>query len=346
MVIKKNNKGNLSFALKKTGTSVATTIHAKIKENSERDEIRHKSIISTGIGGVGGVAGPAGPPGPAGPAGPTGSFSGEVTQDIFPANADVSIGSTGRPFKSLHVTANTIFIGNSSISSTESGGLALPSNIQIGESTISTSTTGNLTFPDTLEIGSTKVSTSDGGFKVGELDLAALKIQGAINNTDELRTIYEGRIPPIKPGDTFIFENDLYVAIVENAKDPETDWRKIQVKGSQGIQGEKGDKGDTGEQGIQGIQGVKGDKGDPGIQGEKGEPGFDGSEAANDAKAEALQAKNEALTAKNAAETASATALEAASTVTEMAATILHLQNVVEYLCQQFYRKTSEQLLA
>lgn len=358
-----NSMGNLNFILKTTGNSIDRVLNDKVKilnekarmlnekaidlktqltENTVNDELRHEM----------GVAGPAGPPGPPGPPGPAGVFSGEITQDIFAGNDNVSIGSTDRPFKSLYVSANTMFIGTSSIGSTENGGLKFPSNIQIGESKIETTSSENgvptLKFPDTFKVGNTQVSTSDGGFKVGDLDLAALKIQGAFNIfnslTTSLTTIHLERT--IKPGDTFVFGNDLYVALVDDAK-VEADWRKIEVKGPQGIKGEKGDKGDNGQQGVQGEQGIQGLQGIQGEKGDKGEPGFDGSEAANSAKdaAEAAKtqaeaAKTQAETAKTQAEAASATALEAASTVTAMTAKILHLESVIEYLCDQFYRKS------
>jgi hypothetical protein len=298
-------------------------------------------------------------------------FDGKLTTHLIPSNENIDIGSETNKFRSLYVSAKTIFVGNSSIGSTDDGGLQFPSNIQIGESsisttteglkfpssiqigesTISTSTSGNLTLPDTFKVGNTEISTKDGGFKVGELDLAALKIQGAFNVINDITTIYLERT--IKPGDTFIFGNDLYIALIDNAKVEATDWRKIEVKGSQGIQGEKGDKGDQGIQGIQGFQGDKGEQGIQGIQGEKGEQGFDGSEAADEAQRQASQAKIAAETAKIAAETAQIAAetakteaLEAVSIINNMKVTILHLQNVVEHLCQQFYRKTSEEVLA
>jgi hypothetical protein len=354
---KNNNKmGNLNFVMKTTGTSIDKVLNDKVKilnekakmlneramelktqltENTANDELRHERAGLAGVAGVDGVAGPPGPAGPAGvdgvaglagpagvdgPTGPTGFFGGVVNQNIIPDKDNVySLGSTGMRFKDIYVGDKTMFIGTSSIGSNDSGGLIFPSNIQIGE---------------------TQVSTSGGGFRVGDLDLAALRIQGGIEQVTNLTTINIGRIPPIKPGDTFVFGNDLYVALVDNASNIETDWRKIEVRGPQGIQGEKGDKGDNGQQGIQGEQGIQGIQGLQGIQGERGEPGFDGSEAADAAKAAALQAKSDAETAMTAAVTASTTSLEAASTVTEMEATILHLRNVVEYLCQQFYRKS------
>ena len=352
--------GNLNFILKTTGNSIDRVLNDKVKilnekarmlnekaidlktqltENTVNDELRHEM----------GVAGPAGPPGPPGPPGPAGVFSGEVTQDIFAGNDNVSIGSTDRPFKSLYVSANTMFIGTSSIGSTENGGLKFPSNIQIGESVISSSSStengaGTLTFPDTFKVGDTQVSTSGGGFKVGDLDLAAIKIQGAFQKIDDLSTLWQTRT--IKPGDAYIYETDIYVALVEQPKtNGDSDWRKIEVRGPQGIQGLKGDTGEQGIQGIQGTQGLKGDKGDTGDKGDKGEPGFDGSEAANLAKTAAEAAKTAAETASTAAETASTTALEAAASVTEMEATISHLQKVVEYLCQQFYKKSPEELV-
>jgi len=346
--------GNLNFILKTTGNSIDRVLNDKVKilnekarmlnekatdlktqliENTVNDELRHEM----------GVAGPAGPTGPPGPPGPTGVFSGEITQDIFAGNDNVSIGSTDRPFKSLYVSANTMFIGTSSIGSTENGGLKFPSNIQIGESVISSSSStengaGTLTFPDTFKVGDTQVSTSGGGFKVGDLDLAAIKIQGAFTEIEDLSILYKTRT--IKPGDAYIHKNDLYVALVDNASNVETEWRKIEVRGPQGIQGEKGDKGHNGQQGIQGEEGIQGLQGIQGEKGEKGEPGFDGSEAANSAKDAAEAAKTQAEAAKAAAEAASATALQAASTVTEMTAKISHLESVVKYLCDQFYRKS------
>lgn len=287
-------------------------------------------------------------------------FDGILTSNLLPDKDNFyDLGSQTHKFKSLHVSANTIFIGNSSIGSTDDGGLKFPSNIQIGESsisttaeglkfpssiqigesTISTSASGNLTLPNTFQVGTTEISTKDGGFKVGELDLAALKIQGAFNIINDITTIHLERT--IKPGDTFVFGNDLYVALIDNAKVEATDWRKIEVKGPQGIQGEKGDKGDQGIQGVQGLKGDTGDQGIQGLQGLKGDAGFDGSEAADAAKAEALQAKIAAQTAKDAAETASTTALQAASTVTAMEATILQLSSAIEHLYQQFYKMSS-----
>jgi len=329
----------------------AMDLKTQLIENTANDELRHERAGVVGVAGVDGVAGPAGPAGldgvagpagvagvagldgaagpagvdgvagPTGPTGPTGFFGGVVTQNIIPDMDNVySLGSTGMRFKDIYVGDKTMFIGTSSIGSNDSGALLFPSNIQIGN---------------------TQVSTSDGGFKVGDLDLAALKIQGAFNIfnslTTSLTTIHLERT--IKPGDTFVFGNDLYVALVDDAK-VEDDWRKIEVKGPQGIQGEKGDKGDNGQQGIQGEQGIQGLQGIQGEKGERGEPGFDGSEAANLAKDAAEAAKTQAEAAKAQAEAASATALQAASTVTAMTAKILHLESVIEYLCDQFYRKS------
>jgi hypothetical protein len=344
----------LNFILKKTGNSVSKLLNEKILENTANDELRHKTISSgliTGGGGVGGVTGPAGPAGPAGPdgqVGPTGFFGGVLTQDIIPDEDLVySLGSITRRFKDIYIGPNTIYIGDSSIG-TKDGSLLFPSNIQIGESKIETTPNENgvptLKFPDTFNVGETKISTSSGGFKVGDLDLAAIKIQGAFQKIDDLSTLWQTRT--IKPGDAYIYETDIYVALVDQPKtNGDSDWRKIEVRGPQGIQGLKGDTGEQGIQGIQGLQGLKGDKGDTGDKGDKGEPGFDGSEAANLAKTAAEAAKTAAETASTAAETASTTALEAAASVTEMEATISHLQKVVEYLCQQFYKKSPEELV-
>lgn len=363
-----NNIGNLNFILKTTGNSIdrvlndkvkilnekakmlnekATDLKAQLRENTVNDELRHERAGLAGVAGVDGPTGPAGVDGVAGlagPTGPTGFFGGVLTQDIIPDTDNFySLGSTGMRFKDIYVTANTLHIGTSSIGSNDAGGLVFPSNIQIGESVISTSTTGTLTFPDTFKVGNTQVSTNGGGFKVGDLDLSAIKIQGAFTEIDDLSKLHETRT--IKPGDAYIHNSDIYVALVDNASDVETQWRKIEVRGPQGIQGEKGNKGDNGQQGIQGEKGEQGMQGIQGEKGAKGEPGFDGSEAADAAKSEALQAKNDAVIAKNAAITASATALEAASTITEMAATISHLESVIDHLCDQFYRKSPTVLI-
>ena len=346
-----NNIGNLNFILKKTGNSIDRVLNDKVKilnekakmlnekamdlkaqltENTVNDELRHHE--SAGLNGPAGQPGPAGPPGPPGPAG---VFSGEVTQSIFPSNENITIGSVENPFKSFYVSANTIFIGESSIGSNAAGGLVFPPNIQIGESVIKTSTengVATLSFPDTFQVGDTQVSTRGGGFKVGDLNLAAIKIQGAFQEIDDLSKLWEKHI--IKPGDAYIYENDIYVALVDQPKtNGDNDWRKIEVRGPQGIQGEKGHKGDNGQQGIQGEQGIQGLQGIQGEKGERGEPGFDGSEAANSAKDAAEAAKTQAEAAKVAAEAASAT-------VTEMTAKISHLESVVKYLCDQFYRKS------
>ena len=60
-------------------------------------------------------------------------FDGIVTSHFVPDKTETyDLGSATHKFKSLHVSANTIFIGNSSIGTTEEGGLKFPSNIKIG----------------------------------------------------------------------------------------------------------------------------------------------------------------------------------------------------------------------
>jgi len=327
---------NKAKHVKKNITTIKNTIQS-LQTNHENDAILKKRLEENIL---------------------TGGGSGKVTSHLVPDINDLyDLGSQTHKFKSLYVSANTIFLGNSSIGSTDDGGLKFPSNIQIGESsisttaeglkfpssiqigesTISTSASGNLTLPDTFKVGTTEISTRDGGFKVGQLDLAALRIKGSITNIQQLSSF----TLIILAGDTFVHENDLYVALKDDARNFPDDWRKLEVKGSQGIQGEKGDKGDNGDQGIQGVQGVQGIQGIQGLQGVKGDAGFDGSEAADAAKAEALQAKVAAETAKVSAETASTTALQAASTVTAMEATISQLSSAIEHLYQQFYKMSS-----
>ena len=285
-MVKQTSEKKFGFVLnkgkhvKKNITTIKNTIKS-LQENHENDAKLKKQLEEQILTGGGGGNGDY-------------IFDGKMTSHLVPDKHDhYDIGSETNKFRSLYVGANTIYIGNSSIGSTLDGGLTLPSNIKIGESSISTTTEGlkfpsniqigessissaggNLTLPDTFKVGATEISTKDGAFKVGELDLAALKIKGGINDTSDLSNFANLQIT-ILAGDTFVYGNDLYVALVDNAIHLETHWRKIEVKGSQGVQGLTGD---TGDQGIQGVQGLKGDTGDQGIQGGQGLKGDTGDQ--------------------------------------------------------------------
>ena len=76
--------------------------------------------------------GPTGPTGPEGIQGPTGFFEGQVKSNLIPDQDNVySIGSADKRFKDLFVSANTLYIGDASISSSGNE-IELPSGSTIG----------------------------------------------------------------------------------------------------------------------------------------------------------------------------------------------------------------------
>jgi len=101
--------------------------------------------------GIQGITGLTGPQGIQGIQGPTGFFEGQVKGDLIPDQNNVySIGSIDKTFKDLFVSANTIHIGKSMISSFETKIL--------------------------LPTGST----------IGGIAPGTISIKGAVNNTNEL----------------------------------------------------------------------------------------------------------------------------------------------------------------
>jgi hypothetical protein len=271
------------FKLKNDKNKLLLQSINNLKLNSEKDENLRKRIEDGGGGIFGG---------------------GKLSSHIIPDKHNFyDLGSEDFKFREIYVSAGSLHIGPHVIKSDDVG-MIFPSIIKIGNATIETKDE-KLTLPDTFTIGTTVISTQGGGFKVGELDTSALKIKGGITNTNQLNN------PDmvIKAGDTFVYEDVLYVALKDDAAVFPDDWKRVEIRGPQGIPG---------------IPGIPGIKGEPGPQGP-------GSEAATLAVAEAAAARTEA-------QAAAASAAAAASTITEMAEIISHLSLATTFLYNQFYQ--------
>lgn len=230
---------------------------------------------------------------------------GKITSHIIPDTHEAyDLGSENFRFKEIYASSGSVHVGEYTLKSNQYG-MILPSVVYIGHDSPASTLqmkNGDLTLPETIQIGTTTISTEGGGFKVGDLDISALNIKGSITNINQLSNFEI----VIKAGDTFVFENVLYVALKDDARQFPDDWKEVQIRGPQGIPGIKGDPGPQGPQGL-------------------------GSD-------DAILAAEEAAAARTAAQAAAASAAVAASTITEMAEKILELSSAMEFLYQYFYR--------
>ena len=168
--------------------------------------------------------------------GPTGGFNGTINGDILPTTTDTfSIGSTGLRLKEIHV--KTLYADNNTI--------------YIGDASISSSGTS-------IELPA--------GTTIGGVNPGTLIIKGSVANTGLLPTV-------ASIGDTYIIDNNLWVAIIANPPNL-SGWSNIGgVQGPTGAAGTASNTGATGPQGLTGSSGLQGIQGAQGIQGVTGVTG-------------------------------------------------------------------------
>lgn len=234
------------------------------------DEIVASSITTSAISLDGlpftatGLVGPTGEQGSQGEQGPTGSFGGVVESDIVPeSNNILNIGSPGYWFKGIyvseiHTSGNTIYIGDSTISSSN-GELQLPGGTTIGG-----------VNPGTIYIVGAKTTPADLPTSASTTGEAWI-----ITSTSELYVA--SSVDPLE------WTN---IGQIVGPEGPQGETGPTGQVGPTGVGGSTGSKGATGEKGQDGQStmtgstgpsGCTGDRGESGVAGERGETGYTGA---------------------------------------------------------------------